>query len=142
MTFAGDIDPQEAWEMLKGNPAAQLVDVRTAAEWAFVGVPDLSPLGRTLVRAEWQMFPSMQRNPEFETMAAQRIKASGGNESAPVLFICRSGARSRSAAQAMAAAGFNACFNVASGFEGDLDATKHRGASNGWKFDGLPWVQA
>jgi rhodanese-related sulfurtransferase len=127
---------------LKGDPKAQLVDVRTAAEWSFVGVPDLGALNRTLVRVEWQVYPSMERNPKFEATVAERLKAAGATEATPVFFLCRSGARSAAAAAAMTAAGFNRCFNVAAGFEGDLDAQKHRGRANGWKVDGLPWVQA
>jgi rhodanese-related sulfurtransferase len=142
MTYAGNIDAREAWALLKSEPQAQLVDVRTAAEWSFVGVPDLSSLGRAAITVEWQTFPSMSRNPQFEQTVTEKLKASGASDSTPVLFICRSGARSQAAAVAMTAAGFKKCFNVASGFEGDLDAAKHRGQTNGWKRDGLPWVQA
>lgn len=142
MTYAGNMSAREAWEFLKSDPKAQLVDVRTAAEWSFVGVPDLSQLGRALVRVEWQVYPSMERNPKFEAAVAERLKAGGATEATPIFFLCRSGARSAAAAAAMTAAGFNKCFNVAAGFEGDLDAQKHRGRANGWKVDGLPWVQA
>jgi len=142
MTYAGNISAREAWELLKSDPKAQLVDVRTAAEWSFVGVPDLSQLNRALVRVEWQVYPSMERNPKFEAAVAERLKAGGATEATPVFFLCRSGARSAAAAAAMTTAGFNKCFNVVAGFEGDLDAQKHRGHANGWKVDGLPWVQA
>lgn len=142
MTYAGDIDAREAWELLKSEPKAQLVDVRTAAEWSFVGVPDLTSLGRAAILVEWQAFPSMARNPQFEQTASGKLKAAGAGDATPVLFLCRSGARSKAAAVAMTAAGFKKCFNVASGFEGDLDGAKHRGQTNGWKRDGLPWVQA
>ena len=60
---------------------------------------------------------------------------------APVLFICRSGARSRSAAEALSAAGHTRCFNVSEGFEGDKDAESHRGKRGGWKAASLPWIQ-
>jgi len=142
MTYAGNISAREAWELLKGDPKAQLVDVRTAAEWSFVGVPDLAALNRAVVRVEWQSYPSMERNPKFEAVVAERLKAAGATEATPVFFLCRSGARSQAAAAAMTAAGFAKCFNVVAGFEGDLDASKHRGHANGWKADGLPWVQA
>jgi len=42
--YAGDIGSVEAWEMMAQNPLAQLIDVRTVAEWNFVGLPDLSSL--------------------------------------------------------------------------------------------------
>lgn len=142
MTYAGDISAREAWEVLKKDPKAQLVDVRTAAEWTFVGVPDLSALGRKVVTVEWQSFPSMARNADFEAAVAAQLKAAGVADATPVFFLCRSGARSRAAAIAMTAKGFTACFNVSSGFEGDLDGERHRGRENGWKADGLPWMQA
>ena len=142
MSYAGDITSAEAWALLKSDPAAQLVDVRSAAEWTFVGVPDLGPAGRKAVLVEWQVFPGMARNASFEDTVAERLKAAGATASTPVLFLCRSGARSQAAAQAMTAKGFTKCFNVAGGFEGDVDAERHRGATNGWKADGLPWVQS
>ncbi|RME64863.1 MAG: rhodanese-like domain-containing protein, partial [Alphaproteobacteria bacterium] len=114
-----------------------LVDVRTEPEWAFVGVPDLSALGRRPLMLSWQLFPSMQRNPDFETALA----AEGLGRSQAMLFLCRSGSRSAAAAAAMTQAGFTRCYNVAGGFEGDRDATGHRGTVNGWKVDGLPWIQ-
>lgn len=142
MTYAGDISAREAWEVLKKDPKAQLVDVRTAAEWTFVGVPDLTPLGRKVMTVEWQSFPSMARNADFEVALVAQLKAAGVAETTAVFFLCRSGARSRAAATAMTAKGFKACFNVSAGFEGDLDGERHRGRENGWKADGLPWMQA
>ncbi|MBV9043742.1 MAG: rhodanese-like domain-containing protein [Alphaproteobacteria bacterium] len=136
--YAGDLSVEDAWELLKSDPRARLVDVRTSAEWNFVGLPDLSSLGKEVTLVEWQVFPTMQVNPAFATDAAQ---ASGGAKDAPVLFICRSGARSRSAAVALTREGFTRAYNVAGGFEGDLDGERHRGHSNGWKAAGLPWKQ-
>ena len=141
MHAVGEVSPVEAWEMLKGDPKAQLVDVRTAAEWTFVGVPDLRPVGRQVLTIEWSAFPSMSRNAAFEEELGARLKAQGLTVDTPIVFICRSGARSMSAAQAMAARGFKRCFNLAGGFEGDLDGEKHRGGRNGWKHVGLPWTQ-
>lgn len=141
MAYSGDIQPSEAWEMLKSDPKAQLVDTRTAAEWNFVGVPDLSSIGRATILIEWQAFPGMARNPQFEKAVAERLKAASANEHTPVAFLCRSGARSKAAAIAMITAGFSKCFNVAGGFEGDIDSDRHRGQTNGWKAQGLPWQQ-
>ena len=141
MSYAGDITSAEAWERLKGDPMAQLVDVRTAAEWTFVGVPDLTEAGRKAILVEWQVYPAMGRNASFEESVAERLKAAGATTTTPVFFLCRSGARSQAAARAMTAKGFTKCFNVAGGFEGDVDADRHRGRTNGWKADGLPWVQ-
>ncbi|MBX3445710.1 MAG: rhodanese-like domain-containing protein [Parvibaculaceae bacterium] len=138
--YAGDVTPAEAWRVLSENPDAVLVDVRTRAEWSFVGLPDLGAAGKEPVLMEWQQFPTMALNPGF---AADLASALGNaRKDAPVLFLCRSGARSRSAAIAMTGVGFGRCFNIVGGFEGDLDGTKHRGTQNGWKAAGLPWMQS
>jgi rhodanese-related sulfurtransferase len=138
--YAGDVLPAEAWRVLRENPDAVLVDVRTRAEWSFVGLPDLSAAGKEPVLMEWQLFPTMALNPGF---AADLSSALGqARKDAPVLFLCRSGARSRSAAIAMTGVGFGRCYNIAGGFEGDLDAERHRGAQNGWKAADLPWAQS
>jgi len=139
--IAGELSAQEAWSLLEQDPDAQLIDVRTAPEWVFVGLPDLSPLGREVKRIEWQLFPSMTANPDFVTTVTQAVVRSGGDRDTPILFICRSGARSRSAAIAMTGAGFSRAYNVSDGFEGDLDGEGHRGGKNGWKASGLPWRQ-
>jgi rhodanese-related sulfurtransferase len=136
--YAGDLSAEEAWALLQSDPKAQLVDVRTQAEWNFVGLPDLGSLGREVQLVEWQMFPAMQVNPAFVAATEQ---ATGADKDAPVLFLCRSGARSRSAAIALTRAGYTRAYNVAGGFEGDLDGMRHRGQRNGWKAAGLPWKQ-
>jgi rhodanese-related sulfurtransferase len=137
--YAGDVSVTEAWDLLSREQTAQLVDVRTTAEWAYVGQPDLAPIGRTVHRIEWQMFPSMAVNPDFVTQAGAAL---GADKTMAVFFLCRSGVRSRAAAIAMTAAGYTKSFNIAGGFEGDLDEARHRGKTNGWKAAGLPWTQS
>jgi rhodanese-related sulfurtransferase len=140
--YAGDLSADEAWSLIKADPKAQLVDVRTAAEWTFVGLPDLSNVGREVLRAEWQSFPAMSVDPDFVSVTNDALRQAGATSEAPVLFLCRSGARSRAAAIAMTRAGFGRAYNVAGGFEGDLDEQRHRGQRNGWKAAGLPWRQS
>ncbi len=140
--YAGDISPEEAWATLHRHPKAQLVDVRTAPEWNFVGMPDLSGLGRQLHLVEWQTYPGLHTNPDFAATLNASLRAAGAGPEDPVLFLCRSGGRSRAAAIAMTEAGFACAFNVAGGFEGDADAAGRRGARNGWKAAGLPWKQS
>jgi rhodanese-related sulfurtransferase len=137
--YARDVSPVEAWDGLQASPAASLVDVRTAAEWSFVGLPDLSSLGRKLHCLEWVAFPSMEPNPAFLDQARAAL---GPDTEVPVYFLCRSGGRSRAAATALAAAGYRNCFNVVGGFEGDLGPDRRRGKVNGWKAAGLPWQQS
>lgn len=139
--YAGELSVQEAWSLLATEPKAQLIDVRTAPEWVFVGLPDLSPLGREVKRIEWQTFPSMAANPDFVATVTQAVARSGGDRDTAILFVCRSGVRSRSAAIALTDAGFTRAYNVSGGFEGDLDGEGHRGGKNGWKASGLPWRQ-
>ena len=135
--YAGDISAEEAWKRLSTDPKAQLVDVRTLAEWNFVGLPDLSALGRQAHCVEWQVFPEGARNSGFVAEAGQAL----GDPETPVLVMCRSGARSRAAAMALTQAGFSQAFNISDGFEGDRDDHGHRGAQNGWKAANLPWKQ-
>jgi rhodanese-related sulfurtransferase len=140
--YAGDIGAAEAWDLLTGDPKAQLVDVRTIAEWNFVGLPDLASLGRRVHCVEWQGFPSSAPNPDFVAQASSALSAAGADKQTPVLFLCRSGGRSRAAAMAMTRAGYQNSLNIADGFEGDLDGARHRGQNNGWKVQGLPWKQS
>jgi rhodanese-related sulfurtransferase len=135
--YAGDVAPQQAYEAIKRDSNAALIDVRTQAEWSFVGLPDLRAAERQPVLVEWQSFPAMARNADF---AAEVAKA-GITPGRPLYFICRSGARSRSAAIAMTAAGYGPCYNVAGGFEGNRDPEGHRGTVEGWKAAGCPWRQ-
>lgn len=135
--YAGDLAPGEAWALMEKEPNAVLIDVRTIAEWQYVGVPDLSPLGRRAQFIEWQRFPDGSPNPEFTAQAEQAAP----DPEAPVLFLCRSGVRSRAAAVALTEAGYARCYNIAEGFEGDKDPAHHRGTVGGWKVAGLPWIQ-
>jgi len=135
--YAGDVMPAVAWKILSERKDAVLIDVRTRAEWNFVGLPDLAGLDKKPALVEWQVFPTMQPNPDF----VSALSGAMADKSAPLLFLCRSGARSAAAAKAMTAAGYSTCLNVADGFEGPLDAQAKRGAAGGWKAEGLPWRQ-
>ncbi len=140
----GEVDPDEAWGILKSNETARLIDVRTRAEWGFVGVPDTRELEQTPIFIEWASYPDMSVNPAF---AAEVEAAIGSENPGTLLFLCRSGARSLQAAMAVtdhfARAGKEVtCLNVAEGFEGDVDASGHRGSQNGWKARGLAWRQS
>ena len=135
--------PEEVFESLRGGNNAVLVDVRTLAEWSYVGLPDLSAFNGPLALVEWHRFGEKQINPEFVTQLRNQINMSAART---IYFICRSGQRSLDAAK-LVQADCNArgeqveCINVAGGFEGDLDEAGHRGSKNGWKLAGLPWRQ-
>ena len=136
-----DVDVEAVWKTLQSSPRSQLVDVRTRAEWTYVGIPDLRPVGKRTVLVEWQTFPDQAVDPRFAERLAGELKALGVQLDDDLFFICRSGSRSLAAAKAMAAAGYRACHNVACGFEGPLDDERHRGSVRGWKAASLPWQQ-
>ena len=135
--YAGEVTSAEAWLVLRDDPRAVLVDVRTEAEWRFVGTPDLNGIGKEPVLLSWQHYPEMKRNASF----AAELLEKGVDPEATVLLLCRSGNRSHHAAVALAALGFDNCYNVSDGFEGPRDDNGQRGAKAGWKRAGLPWSQ-
>ncbi len=135
--YAGDVLPKEAFAALKDNPKAVLIDVRTRAEWTYVGVPDLSEIGKDALLVDWQGFPTGEQNSGF----VEQVMGSALEADQPIYLLCRSGQRSRAAAIALTAEGFEHCYNVAGGFEGNPDGAGHRGTAGGWKADGLPWGQ-
>jgi rhodanese-related sulfurtransferase len=135
-----DVSALAAWDSLASDRHAQLVDVRTRAEWTYVGLADLSPLGKRPILVEWQTYPDNRLNDAFVARCSAELAERGALANTALYFLCRSGARSHSAAQAMGSAGFTRCYNIAEGFEGPLDVRQRRGAK-GWKHDGLPWVQ-
>ena len=130
LPYAGALEPAEAWALLQHDPRARLVDVRSKAEWEYVGrVP-------AALEIEWKSWPGMVPNPAFlDTLRA------AVDPTSPVLFLCRSGGRSHDAALAATGTGFAACYNVLQGFEGDRDNEQHRNTVGGWRAAGLPWTQ-
>jgi rhodanese-related sulfurtransferase len=139
--YAGDLPVTDAYELLAADPSSILIDVRTEAEWAYVGVPDLSALGKTPLFIEWQSFPSNAVDPAFATRLSDALAGAKVARGAKLLFLCRSGVRSRHAAVAMTAAGWSSCFNIADGFEGPMDPSRHRNVLGGWRAGNLPWAQ-
>lgn len=135
--------PLETWSGLTRINDAVLVDVRTKAEWSFIGIPDLSAIGKQVILLEWRQYPDMSVNDGFVEDLLEQL---GGFAPSKIYFMCRSGVRSMQAAnvvdEAFSAKGMSAKYvNVLEGFEGDLNADKHRGLTNGWKSRGLAWGQ-
>jgi rhodanese-related sulfurtransferase len=139
--YAADLLAIDAYELLAGEASSVLVDVRTQAEWAYVGTPNLAPIGKTPLFLEWQSFPSMRVNGDFANRLEAMLRSAGVERGATLVFLCRSGARSGNAAVAMTSAGWAPCINISDGFEGPLDASRRRGRAGGWKAAGLPWTQ-
>lgn len=140
--YAGDVSAKDAWRVLSGSDPAVLVDVRSRAEWAFVGVPVLSSIGKNTLLIEWNDFTTGTTIPDFVGRLQAALADNDVAADAPLYFICRSGNRSRNAAIAATSAGHPNCFNIAHGFEGHLDAERHRNTPGSWKAEGLPWEQS
>ena len=136
MTYAGDVTPTEAYAAVTGPDDALLVDVRTKAEWTYVGVPVLEGARHDVAFVEWSTFPEGRVNERF----VDEVRAAGLETGHPVYLLCRSGVRSKAAADALTAAGLGPAFNVLEGFEGPHDDHGHRTVA-GWKAAGLPWRQ-
>jgi rhodanese-related sulfurtransferase len=129
LPYAGAVKPAEAHQLIKSG-AAKLVDVRFKFEREYVGrVPQTAAI-------EWKSIDTGAVNPNF----VGALESQFGKED-KLLFLCRSGVRSDSAAKAAAQAGFNYAYNILEGFEGDLDDQHHRGNKGGWRKAGLPWEQ-
>ena len=126
-----NLTPQQSWELMQSNPGAVLIDVRTKMEHSFVGRP------LSAVHVPWKEAPDWQLNTDF----VEQVKQAVSDVSNPVLLLCRSGKRSLEAAEVLQEAGFKHLVNILDGFEGDLDANKHRGNLGGWRFSQLPWEQ-
>ena len=129
LAYAGAVTPAEAFALLQLAPGSCLVDVRTRAEWVWVGrIPGA-------IEIEWQHWPEGTPNPNFIAQLKQQV-----DPESLVLFLCRSGVRSHAAAVAATEAGWNSCYNILEGFEGDKDANGHRNTLGGWRHAGLPWT--
>jgi rhodanese-related sulfurtransferase len=131
LPYAGALLPAEAYALMQQIPASKLIDVRTQAEWEYVGhVPES-------VLIEWNAYPSGQRNQQF----LEQLHSKVPKTEAPVMFLCRSGARSHHAAMVATQAGYPNSYNILEGFEGDKDAAGHRNTVGGWRVASLPWTQ-
>ncbi len=126
------IGSKEAYTMVTASPADTfIVDVRTVAEYIFVGHPDL-PNG--VANIPLKFFPSWETNREFVPKVAERYQKSD-----TLIIICRSGGRAEAAAKVLIAAGFKSVLFMTDSFEGRLDAAGHS-TVEGWKVNGLPYT--
>lgn len=135
LPYAGAVTPQEAYSLLQMDVAIKLVDVRTQAERDWVGRVTLPESQHLAV--QWSLYPGGAPNPQFIEQLAQLAAPTD-----ILLFLCRSGVRSRYAAQLAAQHGYAHCYDILEGFEGDRNAEGHRKSLAGWCKAGLPWVGA
>jgi rhodanese-related sulfurtransferase len=133
--YAGAVTPQEAFALVQADPRVKLVDVRTNAERDWVGRPSL-PVGQQGA-VQWTLYPGGAQNPDF----AAQLQGTADRADV-VLFLCRSGVRSRHAARTATELGYANAFDILEGFEGDRDTEGHRKTVGGWCKAGLPWTGA
>jgi len=137
MGYKRNLLPKMAVERLQNNPQALFVDVRSKAEFKYVGYPENSIL------IPWIDDPDWEPNPEaFSDAVMQELDGRENLSDTEIILICRSGFRSNEALKCLENKGFTQVSHVASGFEGDLDENDHRGNLNGWRHDGMPWSQS
>jgi len=137
MSYKRNLLPKMAVERLQNNPQALFVDVRSKAEYKYVGYPENSIL------IPWIDDPDWEPNPEvFSDLVMQELDGRENLSDTEIILICRSGFRSNEALKCLENKGFTQVSHVASGFEGDLDENDHRGNLNGWRHDGMPWSQS
>jgi len=133
------LTPKQGWQLMQDDPRAVLVDVRSNMEYLFVGHPSGA------VHIPWIDEPDWEINPHFVRQVRELMLGGVICDSmegcAPILLICRSGKRSLEAGRLLVEKGFSKVFNIADGFEGELDDHHHRSSLGGWRFDGLPWEQ-
>ena len=135
LPYAGAVTPQEAYALLQSEPTARLIDVRTNAERDWVGKVAAPPAMQGAV--EWNLYPGGKPNPDFLQQVAQQA-----DKDDVLLFLCRSGVRSRHAAKLATENGYRHAYDILEGFEGDKDADGHRKTVGGWCKAGLPWTGA
>lgn len=133
--YAGAVTPQEAFALLQSGPDVKLVDVRTNAERDWVGRVAIGQAQHLAV--QWATYPGGAPNPDF---GAQLEQVAGKDD--VLLFLCRSGVRSRHSARVATELGYANAFDILEGFEGDRDSDGHRKTIGGWCTAGLPWVGA
>ena len=136
LAFAGvepaDIDSKESYKMVMENPKDTfIVDVRTRAEYEFVGHPDL-PNG--VPNIPLKFYPGWKMNANFVKNVEARYP-----KDVTLIMLCRSGKRAEKAGKLLLDAGFKKVLYMADSFEGSKDEKGHRTVS-GWKVNGLPYT--
>lgn len=133
-----ELTPPEAYELLKSNPSAVLIDVRSSMEYLFVGHPKGSVHVAWIDEPDWKVQPNFVAHVRQVMLGGLSCRA---ENCTPIVLICRSGKRSQEAGETLVKDGFSEVYNVLEGFEGELDGQHHRSTLEGWRFHGLPWEQ-
>ena len=121
LPYAGAVTPAEAYDLARSS-AAKIVDVRTEPEYNQVGHVSGTPL------VVWPREGGQAQLQAFVDGVAEQI-----DPEEPVLLLCRSGARSHSAAMVLTQVGYTRAYNILEGFEGPQPGM-------GWRNANLPWT--
>jgi rhodanese-related sulfurtransferase len=153
----------EAYDQLNTVPDTYLIDVRTRAEYQFVGHPNNAYLfpymfltNKVIKSDEKYEYQFNQKNKDFIEEISKVFKKTDN-----LLIICRDGIRSALAAKELIDNGFKKVTVITDGFEGPefpsfdnpdlhkfyrlkaklnkLDSYLHR-RHYGWQYWGLPWT--
>ena len=133
------ISAKDAYDIIASDARSILIDIRSSMEYLFVG----HPVGA--IHVPWIDEPDWTVNKNFVTDIRKLVL--GGaiqdseSDSVHLILICRSGKRSREAAQVLLEAGFDNIYHIDEGFEGELSDDHQRSTLGGWRFHGLPWEQ-
>ncbi len=140
-----DVIPSDAYALATSNAGYYILDVRTVAEWQWVGHPGINKAGEGAaltgkvlnISYEVSKKGQMILNDHF-LKDVQDVFQDTSN--VVLITMCRSGSRSKAAATVLEAAGYNV-LNMVTGFEGSADTNGYR-TVNAWKVEGLPYTSA
>lgn len=141
----GDVPPSQALQMVKADARTFIVDVRTRPEYVLIGHPTMAhhiPI-KVWTGKHTSKGYGMAMNDSF----VKELKSRFNPKTDTLIFMCRSGSRSCSAADVTAKAGWPAdkIYNMVGGFEGDKiknpdSALNGKRTMGGWQNEGLPWT--
>ncbi len=128
------LQPVDSYKFLDLESSVILIDVRTKAELDWIGKPLIK--AEQYAHIEWLLYPGSAQNPLF----MQQLNFYSKNT--PLLFLCRSGIRSKMAVRTALDNGFKIAIDILDGFEGQRNSKGHRKSIDGWCYSGLPWIGA
>ena len=136
-----NINSKEAYDLLREDKNAVLIDVRTKKEHLTVGIPNLKEIGKETFIIEWKNSILPWSRKSFLDEFNENL---GFDQEGKYIFICRSGIRSNFAALTVEESFFSGnynskCFNIEDGFEGHAQPSGYPQKLTGWKNLGLPW---
>ena len=134
-----EVDPKQAYDILRNTDNAVLIDVRSTMEYQYVGHPVDAQHVPLKEPPDWETKNNFVE--DVETVLSQHFYEDAGKDIS-LLMLCRSGARSAAAGEMLVNAGYSNVYNVLEGFEGDKNDQGHRSTINGWRFHNLPWEQS